>query len=1170
MTIPTVPAVPPRPSRSPTKESSPALPLAPPRPVNTRIERSRSPNPARFAQSPLNGGINPRTHSGSLLSLIGNEGELTGLNDFSGSQHMPSVGEEGMEYSVVAAEMSKGLEASPEQTRSVGDDIKLHAPRPSLPAESAKRRVMTVTRTNSDKAATLGFGKGEDRAASREPLRRKPSSAGFSTTSEQAQLFNEEHGIPEIGQRVPMNPHLGDVQAPSPAVGAEGHARHHSRKLSARSLPPGSYGMHGHGMTSQDELEKAYYKKHPEMLARDQHTPLHDRQNDFAMSSSDLNKLVRDTASRAADRASSVDYRGTPADEVAFRASEEYARRSSVEMAAQEEPTPRGRRRTIHIEEPKHSEYYQYGAEAESPVDNEDGEYNAPILASDEVDKEPKKAQHPVVRPRLERNDSSYSQDGRSTSRPRSRPTSTYNALPTFDHTRLENVEEYEPLFPDEAAKNEQDKPVERKSRHHFPSKDVWEDAPGSAFETTEVSTPDMNEEAPKRSSLIRDSRPITPAHAFALQQEQLAEKEAGSRKHNFLPLVEDRPRQEQQSPSKLANGRRFPSRDVWEDAPESSLYEAEVSQSKEHAARPGVPARPMKKTGELLRPPLPERPSSVVGLREDAVRAISAASSSPTHAHQSPAIPPRPARKASSDSKDDEASRQRAPAPAGTGRPVGGKIAALKAGFMSDLNKRLSQGPAPAKREEPAQEDAPAEQSEKVPLTDARKGRARGPQRRAPTRAPAVATIAEESVSKAETSAAVAAVLSVCLPQTIWSIDPEDGSLVFAAAAEVGELPPAEEISGKPAERALETSTEEAVVLEEKSQEREIVQVEQPSEHEVAQEEARAEEPRDASEAKEADEIEKIESRAELEKVEAYEAEVTEAVEEKGAEESKELKEAEDEDEDSEDEFESSDEFAEPAVTKDVEESQETEVAAKPEDSARLEEAAAIEIEEAREVEQETEQAEEPKESKESVETKESFATEESAKVEESKQPRTADGSAGSNPFGENDETEESEDFQEVDSEDGDEEPQGAKPNEGAAAGVLHGDRERVEEGAAEGAEEGAEEGVREGSEGAHAGGKDPAPRSELHKDPEEEEVRQEPALGIADAGAAEASGDRNGETPVQAAAVAEKAEERAEAAEVSKAVHETKADAVAEREAGAGKDDEEKAGEAVEHEAK
>jgi hypothetical protein len=98
------------------------------------------------------------------------------------------------------------------------------------------------------------------------------------------------------------------VQAPSPAPAELGSQdsllrkpKHHSRRTSARGfveLPPGSYGLHGHGILSQDKLEKAYYDKHPELRVKE-HTPYQpDRVQDFSMSRDDLNKIVRDTRSQ--------------------------------------------------------------------------------------------------------------------------------------------------------------------------------------------------------------------------------------------------------------------------------------------------------------------------------------------------------------------------------------------------------------------------------------------------------------------------------------------------------------------------------------------------------------------------------------------------------------------------------------------------------------------------------------------------------------------------------------------------------------------------------------------------------------------------------------------------------------------------------------------------------
>ncbi|PKK53270.1 hypothetical protein CI102_1907 [Trichoderma harzianum] len=784
MTAPTMqqPVIPPRPSKSPAKDllAATSTPLVPPRPTNKRIDRSKSPNPDRFAQSPFTDGLI------SPLAAQFSPSDRSGEDDHHDSVPMPSVGEEGLEYSVITAELKGEGTEDPEQTRSVAQDLKLHAPKPSLPASSAKERLQTVTRTDSDKAASFGIGKPgylEGRSASRNGLKKK-SSTSFSTTSEQDHQLDDEHGIPEIGQRVPMNPHLGDVQAPSPAPGSDGNGKNHSRRHSSRGLPPGSYGMHGHGVDSQDELDKAYYKKHPELLQREHHTPLHDRQNDFALSSNDLNKLVRETAKRR----SGIDfdeYRGTPNEEVAFQAHEEYASRMAtprpvsivLDGSVPLEDPGASEDKPIHVDDPKHPEQYSYGAE--SPVETHGHEFEAPILAADEIEKDVRQpAQAPAIRPHLDRNSSSYDGTSRPTSRPSSRPTSIYNALSghEFDSTPLEDVREYEPLFDDEAAKKEEEQKRESKdgskARHYFPSKDVWEDAPTSVHYTAEVSTPDNvkeeeeeEQEDPHRrkSSAHNENRPMTPAQMFAMQQEQLAEKEANGKKHNFLPILEHKPSWVDHQPHlKTGKPNRFPSKDVWEDTPESLLYEAEVEEKPKDEKKPEVPARPSKKLAELLshKPSVPERPKSkpqAEAASEDAAK---------------PTIPVRPVKKLSGDSKDAAAPKPKPPVPS---RPAGGKIAALQAGFMSDLNKRLQLGPQPSKKEE-VEKSQPVEEKEKVPLSDARKGRARGPQRRAPTQsaAPAPAPVATKEATPVS--------LSVSQPQTIWNIDPEHGYVHVAS----------------------------------------------------------------------------------------------------------------------------------------------------------------------------------------------------------------------------------------------------------------------------------------------------------------------------------------------------------------------------------------------------
>jgi hypothetical protein len=57
-----------------------------------------------------------------------------------------------------------------------------------------------------------------------------------------------------------------------------------------------SAGKHGHGVVPSDRFEKAYYEKHPELIKKEIE-PYHERPV-WAMSSDDLNKIVRDTASR--------------------------------------------------------------------------------------------------------------------------------------------------------------------------------------------------------------------------------------------------------------------------------------------------------------------------------------------------------------------------------------------------------------------------------------------------------------------------------------------------------------------------------------------------------------------------------------------------------------------------------------------------------------------------------------------------------------------------------------------------------------------------------------------------------------------------------------------------------------------------------------------------------
>ncbi|KAK2031484.1 hypothetical protein LX32DRAFT_691708 [Colletotrichum zoysiae] len=757
------PVIPPRPSRSQDREESTntsSVPKIPPRPIK-RFDRSISPNPDRFAPSPLN--ESPFSKSPKATRSSPSNGFLSSqdpVHHRPGSVSMPSVGEEGNEYDVVNESLPKAP-ASPEHTRFAAEDLKLHAPKPTVPAQSAKQKVMAVTRTDSDRAASYGIGRpSSDDNTRPSSLRRKASSSGMSQKSESA-FGDEEHGIPEIGQRVPMNPNIGDVQAPSPAPGSaaadgfrSGTPRHHSRKHSSRGfneLPPGSYGLHGHtSAPPKDKFEKAWYEKHPDTLKKDCKTSLHDRQNDYALSSTDLNRIVKETHNRGSGMGTSAAYVGTPSEEVGYQASEEYTSRisspelqriksplspragSHSELSPEKAATPGSDEGTIHVDEShnRRRSFISYDSGHEN-------KYNAPILAEDELEKDvhPYDLQ-PAVEPPPERSGSAFEIE-KAPSRPTSRPTSIYHnpSQTELTSTPLEDVEEYEPLFDEDGTEVKKPEPEANtwKPRHKFPSKDVWEDAPDSVNYTAEVSTPEPTEtEHP--SSRRRSELPAeNPALEFARKQEELAEQEARGihtkSENKPLPMALQQAKQE----TRPAMSNRFPSRDVWEDTPESLMHEAVVDTpeptEESPVDKPHVPARPQKKGSESSAtaesPSIPERPKPKHTLSGDD-------KSKPAVSEKlKPQIPARPTKTLPSgaDSKEqDSAPKQKPAIPA---RPAGGKIAALQAGFLSDLNKRLQIGPQAPKKDEPPAADV--QEKEKAPLSDARKGRARGPQRRAP-----------------------------------------------------------------------------------------------------------------------------------------------------------------------------------------------------------------------------------------------------------------------------------------------------------------------------------------------------------------------------------------------------------------------------------------------------
>jgi hypothetical protein len=105
-----------------------------------------------------------------------------------------------------------------------------------------------------------------------------------------------------------------------------------------------------------------------------------------------------------------------------------------------------------------------------------------------------------------------------------------------------------------------------------------------------------------------------------------------------------------------------------------------------------------------------------------------------------------------------------------------------LQSGFMLDLNKRLQLGPQAPKKEEVVPVET-EEEKEKAPLVDARKGRARGPARRAPAKSPTPSSDLPVEKPKA---------FGISNFSTLWSIDPEE-QLLRVPSSQVEDVAPSE-----------------------------------------------------------------------------------------------------------------------------------------------------------------------------------------------------------------------------------------------------------------------------------------------------------------------------------------------------------------------------------------
>ncbi|KAI9653792.1 MAG: hypothetical protein M1831_005659 [Alyxoria varia] len=894
-----MPVVPPRPSRPQDKSPSQTdgdAPLVPPRPARSS-DRSKSRSREPYARSPLNDPQSTTSIPSTELGRLNGSSHASagpGLPRAPSVSSLPMIGQEGMEYASLEDSLAKQFSSkdeaqSPSETRNVASDLPLHAPKASASPIAAKQRIAQVTRTDSSKAAVAGVGKAhtdyEPPNRSEIPTEHARPSSTYSTerpssAQESSVDPEQEHGIPEIGLQVPMNPMAGDVQAPTPGpstdplstgVGFFNNAAtpQESRRRSAQGfhVPPGSYGLHGHGVGPQDKFEQAWYQKHPDERAKEEYgaygPALSSERPEWAMSSDELNKLVHERAGQGPAMGASPSAIGQPPEAVGYQVSAEYASRMhspQLDSFSSKKRTSRTSSQThaesplrrasfadddmrsgnalesegdddhFHVKPPPRRVEKVGGAGYDPPTEDlgpeggntdEQGGWihergvGTPILASDEIKKHPAaEYMQPAVSPAQQLREDDYNQSGGdsdhvptyhsrkkssgSRSRPSSRPTSlhSHHGLSRFisqdeagTGTPLEEIEEYEPLFKDD-EKDAGRKPVTVADKmrkrpdldsHRFPSKDIWEDTPTSLQLHTTVETPEQ--EAAKA---VQSQGGKSAAAAFESPEKELARKGeiTEPERLDFLsdpttglakPKFKERLQHEDDGHGRPGLGVRFPSQDVWEDTPDSLRLETTVGEQMEAqkvSTAPSVPARPTrsKEEGAGSQPSIPPRPQRIKPKQAEAVSPTGDQQGPGIPAKAKPQIPPRPGRTKPETgiTAEPPASTAELPAkakPAVPARPAAGssKFASIKAGFMNDLNNRLQRGP---EAEKPVEEHKTIQAEEKLPLNDARKGRARGPARRKPASSPS--PLAESVMTPAQ---AAKPTLTISKPQTLWSI---------------------------------------------------------------------------------------------------------------------------------------------------------------------------------------------------------------------------------------------------------------------------------------------------------------------------------------------------------------------------------------------------------------
>lgn len=458
----------------------------------------------------------------------------------------------------------------------------------------------------------------------------------------------------------------------------------------------------------------------------------------------------------------------------------------------------------IHINEPLHHQHHPDGFapgpneheqhDAKQPGKEEENPDEVPILAADEAipgAEYMKAAVSPTLEPR------SSSPDPEDQERAKS-PDSGHDYKPidpreeVHEGNKPEDAKEYEPLFP---GGDGQSPPTGDRlgkpylhQQHKFPSKDVWEDAPESSKLETTVTTPDVPRR-PKGEGFPGKSEEDID-HSKMVKQESI----------DMSP-----------SPKTVETVQQgFPSRDVGEGAPDSQQLETTVQEPEQE--RPEGKVTPPDSQRKPSIPAIPTRPSkSITSPSPSPPEGDQAKVTSPaTESRKPPAIPERPkppipvrpsrpksrdpekalaktTSASSAESTTEVAPKPKPAVPSRPPRPTSSKIASLQAGFLSDLNNRLKLGPKPPPQQE---KEEPEEPVEKKPLSDARKGRARGPARRKPA-------VTKAALQPAQAAGPAVPEIKLVDAWSAWHVG-NDGLLV------VGEKGP------KTADKAIETPREE------------------------------------------------------------------------------------------------------------------------------------------------------------------------------------------------------------------------------------------------------------------------------------------------------------------------------------------------------------------------